>query len=250
MYAFTGCYSLKEEEDKISKSIDLNEQRKVTQDKVLIVTGEYIPYVGEKLEDHGFLSIMIEHALQECNMDYVIEFYPWARCIEMVQRGEAWAAYPFGFTEDKEQEYLFSDPIYQSVHRFYYLKDNDKIKNEVNDFDSIKDFTDYTFGGAYGYWYGDRNDFTSYGVKSEWANDTKALLKMLNAKRIDFFIEDELVFDTVVNEVYPGQEDKFIALPNEAKNQNYHLLVSKTYPNSAALLDQFNIALKNIEIKE
>jgi polar amino acid transport system substrate-binding protein len=213
-------------------------------DKVLIVTGEYIPYVGENLENMGFITELIESTLRLANIDYEIKFYPWARCSEMVQSGEAWASYPYGHSDANDQIYLFSDIIYNTKHKFYYLKDNEKITEEVNDFTTIGDFKDYILGGANGYWYGNPEDFAKLGVTTEWAGDTDALIKMLHSKRIDFFIEDELVCKEAIKRLFPGEEEKFGILPTDAKIQDYYLMVSKVYPKSEELLNQFNFSLK------
>lgn len=242
---FNGCQRA-DQTDKAVKAVptDTALQETVTDDKILIVTGEYIPYVGEKLEDGGFLSELIGQTLDRCDFEYEIEFYPWARCKEMLQKGEAWASYPFGHSEDNDDGYLFSDTIYQTKHLVYYWKDNDKLTADFYGYESLKDFKDYVFGGAYGYWYGNRNDLAALGISSEWAKDTDALVKMLRSGRIDFFIEDELVSTEVINRLFPDETEQFATLPAVAKLQDYYLMVSKEYPSSEKYLEQFNQALK------
>lgn len=213
-------------------------------EKVLIVTGEYVPYVGQNLKNQGFITELIETALIDAGIDYEIEFYPWARCSEMVENGEAWAAYPYGHSEQNDKTYLFSDAIFKTKHKFYYLKENDRISEEVQGFTTISDFKDYVFGGANGYWYGTPEDVAGLGVEVEWAGDTDALLKMLYAKRIDFFIEDELVCEDAIQRLFPGEKDKFATLPANAREQDYYMIASKDYPESEALLQRFNNAIK------
>jgi polar amino acid transport system substrate-binding protein len=168
----------------------------------------------------------------------------------MVEKGEAWASYPFGHSDSRDQTYLFSDSIYHTQHKFFYLKENEKITDEVLDFNTISEFKDFTFGGANGYWYGNQEDFKALGVTAEWASDTDALLKMLNSNRIDFFIEDELVCYEAIRRLFPGEEEKFETLPKNAKSLYYYLIVSKDYPNSQELLDKFNDSLKVVQNKK
>ncbi|MHB8131047.1 MAG: substrate-binding periplasmic protein [Mobilitalea sp.] len=250
-FFLVGCHTAKKTELMENELQTQSESATETPtQKVLIVTGEYVPYVGETLENRGFITELIEAALDQCDIEYEIKFYPWARCSEMVQSGEAWASFPYGHSESNDQAYLFSDIIYHTTHKFYYLKENEKITKEVYEFNSIGNFTNYIFGGANGYWYGSQEDFRTLGVKAEWANDTDALLKMLNSKRIDFFIEDELVCDEVIHRLFPEVEDKFETLPQDAKVQDYYLIVSKKYPRSQELLVQFNRSLKEINDNE
>ena len=217
-----------------------------TEDKLLIVTSDYAPYVGENIENQGFLTQMIEEALKTCGFEYEIKFYPWARCREMVENGQAWATYPYGHSEDNDEYFLFSSKIYSAKHKFYYRKDNKRFNQKVLEFDSIDDFEGFVFGGANGYWYGNRRDIAALSVKVEWAKNTDALVKMLYAGRIDFMIEDELVCEDTIQRLFPEDEDAFATLRTDAKLQDYYLLTSKKYPNSQKLLDQFNEALNEI----
>jgi len=246
-----GCHTTKEsdeiEKDSPTPTESISEE---PDSKVLIVTGEYIPYVGQSLLDRGFVTKIIEATLNNCDIEYKIEFYPWARCTEMVKSGEAWASYPFGHSELNDQTYLSSDNIYYSKHKFFYLKENKDITQEVLDFNKISEFNNFTFGGANGYWYGNPKDFKAVGVSAEWASDTDALLKMLYAERIDFLIEDELVCNEAIRRLFPGEEDKFETLPKDAKSLEYYLIVSKDYPKSQELLDRFNDSLKEIQDSE
>jgi polar amino acid transport system substrate-binding protein len=247
IWILVGCAKSKQTFESVTEVPTQVEAVTVIPDaKVLLVTGEYVPYVGEALEYQGFITKLIETTLKVADIDYEIKFYPWARCSKMVESGEAWATYPYGHSETNDQTYLFSDTLYSAKHKFYYLRANDKIKNEVYDFTSIDDFKEYTFGGANGYWYGKPKDFAAHNVKVEWAGDTDALLKMLYSKRIDFFIEDELVCEEAIERLFPGEEEKFDTLPFDARTQDYYLMVSKDYPKGEELLNKFNKALYDV----
>jgi len=215
-------------------------------DVILIVTGEYAPYTSQTQDNSGFLTEIVEAVLKESGMEYEIKFYPWERCSQMVLTGEAWASFPYGFSEEKALLYNFSDSVFSSKHKFYYLVGNEKIGDEVMEFSKISDFSNFTFGGANGYWYGDQAEFDHNGVKVEWANDTDALIKMLHSGRIDFLVEDELVCDTAIERIFPDAIDDFDKLPIYAKIQDYFLLISKEYPETQGITEQFNNALKKL----
>jgi ABC-type amino acid transport substrate-binding protein len=162
----------------------------------------------------------------------------------MVLSGEAWATFPYGYSVEMGRSYDFSDPIFTSRHKFYFLKSNEKLREEAMDFSRISEFPNsFTFGGANGYWYGNQAEVEKSGLKTEWANDTDALIKMLRSERIDFFIEDDLVCDEAIQRLFPKEIDKFAKLPNEAKIQDYYLIVSKDYRSTNELTEKFNEAL-------
>ncbi len=216
--------------------------------KVLLVTGEYAPYTSAKLSDHGFFTAIIETVLREMGLEYEIRFYPWARCEEMVLSGQAWAAFPYGMSEKTAPSYLISSAVYSSRHKFFYLKTNGKFGDKTQNFRDIADFKEYVVGGANGYWYGTKEDLKHQGfLRVVWADDIYGLVRMLYSKRIDVFIEDELVGWEVIKRIYPGEEDKFATLTSDARSSQYNLIVSKTYPKSEELLEQFNAALDRIK---
>lgn len=215
--------------------------------KVLIVTSEYVPYVAQTKTNKGFFTELIKKTLSYSGIEYEIKFYPWSRCSEMVKSGKAWASFPYAKNKTRETMFYFSDPIYKTKHKFYYIKDNVKLSKEFINYSKINDFTDYVFGGANGYWYGNRSDINALGIKSEWVNDTDALLKMLHSGRIDFFIEGELVYNEAMKRLFPEHEKDFTSLPAIAMLQDYFLMVSKDYPNSKELLAKFNYSLQHIK---
>ena len=228
---------------------NLQKNSSPTQDdsKILLVTSEYIPYTSQNLPDDGIFTKIVKEICANANIEIEIQFFPWGRCEEMVQSGEAWASLPYSHSDSRDSLYLFCDPICETKHKFYYLAGNEEITGKAMNFTKIADFKGFTFGGANGYWYGNQEDVESLGVKAEWADDTDSLLKMLYAGRIDFIIEDELVFEEAIARLFPEEKDKFLSLPHTARKQQYHLIVSKVYPESEELLKKFNDSLKDLK---
>lgn len=214
--------------------------------KILLVTGEYPPYTSEKINGYGFFTQIVEAVLKDANLKYELKFYPWARGLDMTANGTAWATFPYGHAKDFDKTYFTTDGIFSSTHKFIYLLNNPKIKAEVQKFQQISDFKDYTFGGTDGYWYGSEEDFQKQNVNIEWTTDLEGIINMLLSKRIDFFIEDEAVFNYTINNSYPEDRNKFDFLENDAQKRDYLLLVSKSYPNTNLILKKFNKSLKKI----
>ena len=216
--------------------------------KVLLVTGEYPPYTSEKLPHGGFFTQIVSAVLKDMGVEYEIRFYPWHRCEEMIQNGQAWASFPYANTTQKASKYLLSAPVLSARHKYFYLKDNQKIAQKEGEPKALPDFKDCVFGGANGYWYGSKADLTALGLtKVQWAEDPYGLVRMLYNGRIEVFAEDELVGRDVIHRLYQGEEDKFATLSNNAITWEYLLIVSKDYPRSEELLIKFNDSLKKLK---
>lgn len=216
--------------------------------KVLLVTGEYAPYTSEKLPDKGRFVLIVAAVLQEADIEYEIRFYPWARCQEMVRTGQAWASFPYGYSATTARTYLLSEPILSARHKYFYLKTNQAIAANEDELQELAAFKDHVFGGANGYWYGSRTDLAALELtKIQWADDIYGLVRMLHSRRIDVFIEDDLVGWEVINRLYQAQQDQFATLERDAKLMDYFLIVSKQYPRSEELLTKFNDALRRLE---
>lgn len=243
-----GCTTAENDQDRVdSINIPVENDENLSTDKIIIVTGEYAPYTSEHVAGYGAFTQIVEAVLKESGLESEIKFYPWARASEMVKSGEAWASFPYGFTEEMAQVYDYSDSIIQSPHKFYYLKANQNLAREGVNFSKISDFSNFTFGGANDYWYGNKAAIENSGVKAEWANDADALLKMLHAGRIDFLIEDQQVADEAIARLFPEDRDAFATLPNIASQQDYFLIISKSYPNSQLYREKFNAALQRLK---
>lgn len=243
-----GSTTVKNEQEPVDSAntpIENNENQKTN--KIIIVTGEYAPYTSENVVGYGAFTQIVEAVLKEAGLESEVKFYPWARASEMVKNGEAWASFPYGYINEMAQVYDYSDSIIQSPHLFYYFKSNQKLAREGVEFSKISDFSNYTFGGANDYWYGNKATIENSGVKVEWANDVDALLKMLHAGRIDFLIEDYQVADEAIARLFPEDIGAFATLPNTASQHDYYLIISKDYPNSQLYREKFNAALQTLK---
>lgn len=212
-------------------------------------TGEFSPFTTESTPGKGFFTEMVVAVTSEMGRRTDISFYPWTRAEEMVADGQAFAAFPYAKSPEREKKYLFSEPMYSCHNCFFYLKDNKRLGSDIKNIKRIEDLRQYTFGGIMGYYYGDRRAIGQMGIKSEWAEDTSGIMKMLHAQRVDFVVESELVGWETIRKLYPNEVDRFAVLPNPQSVNNLHLIVSKSYPDSQKILIEFNDALKRAQDK-
>jgi polar amino acid transport system substrate-binding protein len=230
-----------------SNSNKLNKNINTGAKEILIVSGEFPPLVSENLPGYGMISNIVTAIMKDTKLPFKIKFYPWARCEEMVRSGEAFAAFPYALNAQRQKEFYFSNPIFTSNDKFFYLNNNKKITKDFFNNTKLSDFKSYIFGGQLGYWYGSKDDVDKLGIQSEWTTSTESLIKMLYNRRIDFFIDQNDVSRFYINKLYPNQSSLFGSLKANAKVQFSYLMASRKYSDAKEIINKVNISLNKLQ---
>lgn len=214
-----------------------------TSAEVILTTGDWPPYVFEQ-GDPGPMAALITAAFKESGVTTKIVFYPWKRAEDEVRQGKAFAAFPYAITAERQKEFDFSDPIYVAYSKFFYSK---KYHPNGIPFAELKDLRGYIVGGVLGYWY--EPTFKDAGLQVESVASTEQNIEKLALGRIDLMIEEENTTWYLVRKLRATEIDQFAALPLPASMGSAPgngLMVSRSYPNSAQLLKQFNTGLATL----
>jgi len=253
---FVGCSSEKDEvisektpikesdiqptED--AKTDDTNDTAK--SEKVVFVTGEWAPYVSETLPNKGSVTELVEAICMEAGIEYEIQFVPWERAEEMVKAGEAFAAFPYAVNAERKAIYNVSDTIFQTGPVIAYYSKNANILEDM-DYVDLSSFVGFTFVQMAG----DLMipELEKNGIEVETTATVDSAIKMLYEGRADFTIDNLVVILDAVSRVAPDETEnlKTLTKPFGEKNTNA-LIVSRVYPETDALLKQFNEGLAAI----
>jgi len=212
--------------------------------KVVLATGEWAPYTSEKMAGGGFFTEIVTAVFKEAGIEVEYKYYPWLRCESEAKAGTAFAAFPYIITPERKKIFDFTDGIYASKARFFYMKN--KITTDVK-WEKYEDLKNYKIAGTLGYWY--VKSFEKAGLKPDYANDDTASMKKLQAGRVDLFPTDELVGWGIIKKEFPGEVSNFGVVKKPLNVDNLMLMVSRSYPDSAAIKVKVNAALKRIKEK-
>ncbi|MBF0378216.1 MAG: transporter substrate-binding domain-containing protein [Desulfamplus sp.] len=213
-------------------------------EKIVLVTGEWAPYTSEKMKGQGFFTEVVSAVFKEAGLEVEYKFYPWLRCEDMIQKGKAYAAFPYMINDERKKIYDFSEPLAKSTGRLFYLKSN--VKSEVV-WEKYEDLKKYKVGGTAGYWY--EKPFADAGVKLDLAVSDELGMKKLHGGRFDLLATDELVGWDLVNTFFSTDKHNFAVVKKPLNNDNLRLMVSRTYPDSQAITKKVNEALQRIKDK-
>lgn len=210
-----------------------------------LVTGnDFAPYSGEKLPDGGFATDIVVNIVKNMGTTMPVRFLPWKRGYEQTVSGAYLATFPYVKTMERENEALFSEPLYYSVVQVWSLKEN---LLRYSDHNSL---IGKTFCNPLGYFTNNtmKNLITEKKINLQEPPNMETCLKFLALGRADFVIGPKPAI--MAEGVKAGVSDKLAAseVPYQ-ENPNY-LIVGKNNKDGAAFLEKFNESLKALRGSE
>jgi len=206
--------------------------------QLLLVTDYWPPFVFDI--DKGLATEIILAAFDETDIDIVIEFYPWERCLHMVQNNLALGSFPWTETEARKEKYLFSDPITSQKTVLMYLED------EILDIFTIEEIyqSDYLIGVLDSYQY--LEVLETLDVNLDYStSELNALEKLIN-KRVDFVVIDQENAFYLLENNYPEYVGEMGVHLIEDFSYWLSLMMGNDYPNVEEIHEQFNEGLNKI----
>ncbi len=209
---------------------------------IIVTTGEWPPLISNRKIGGGPISTVISEAFAISGIKVEFQFFPWKRALQELRIGRAIASSAWRITKDREQEFLFSDGIYDNQNVFFHLK------STVFDWKQLSDLEDYYIGAALGYAYSEgfdkgekKGDFEVFRVNKE-----KSLIDMLLTKRIDVFPANREVGLQLIRSQTPDAFNQFTIHPKALSFNPLHLVFNQDN-KSKALLDKFNNGLRQLK---
>jgi polar amino acid transport system substrate-binding protein len=187
----------------------------------------------------GLFSEIVTAAFKKVDVDVVYAFVPWKRAYLMAKDGNADATMPWYKTVDREQDFLFSDPVVLTVNKFFIVKDR-SIPTDFQ-WNSVADFKKFRVGGVDGYWY--QEEFRKNGIQLDLAMSDRLNVKKLRDGRFDTFVADELIGWYLIGNEFPGRTKEFATLDKPESVCSSHLIAAKRNAKSMALISEFNRGL-------
>ncbi len=217
-------------------------------ERLLIVTGEYPPYVSDSIEGGGLHYELVDAIMSELGLDYRIEYYPWARCVKMVQDGEAFGTFPWSKSDDRINQFYFTEPLFidptESFVLFYY-----KPNLDLSDLDGavIESFRDYNVGGLFDYFY--VPIFEGAGYTLDMSAEEREVYEKLISGRVDMLPADKYVSHYLIEKYYPDEVDNFayIEVPFLERGDNYSIMVDIDNIQAKWFIEVFNKGLEAIK---
>lgn len=208
--------------------------------KVNLTSAEYPPYYGEHLKNQGPVSEIIKHAFANVNYETEIAFYPWARSEFFAKKGGKFQGmFPPWHTKQREEFFLFSDPIFANIIGFYKHKNSNVIASRD------LDLSNFTIGAVTGY--ADPQSFEDTSVQKYFViNDTRNL-QMLCKQRVDLIVIDKLSAHHILTKQLPECFDQLEWVEPALEFKDQHLAISLSTHNAQLIIKDFNKGLQQLK---
>ncbi len=214
-------------------------------EKVVFAIGEWPPYVSSEMANYGYTTELVSAICREAGITPVYKFYPWARAEQLVQEGKVFGSFAYAITETRKSKYLLSDVFQYGDNVFLYYDDNINITDNIIAAKDLNDLKSLSFGVVLGDFM--REEYEIRDLKHYEVKNTRQLIRMLKAKRIDMIVGDRASLHYEIKKTFPQEVTKFKALTFSYMNAMPNVLIaSKKYPNSEQILSRFNTGLKKI----
>jgi len=210
-----------------------------------MATGEWPPYVSQKLPNHGGVVELVNAVVEEMGMTLQYDFVPWPRAEALVKSGDVYAAFPYARTEAREAEFDFSAPLFASYSVFFYFKPH----LHSADFQTLADLKRFRIAGVNGFFYLDLLD--QAGLQVTRLSQRRQLVLWLYRDRVDLIPMDLISGQALINDMFPEDAHHFTYIPKSIDEEQgivqNHLLVSRKFNTANDLTVRFNQALQRLK---
>jgi len=210
-----------------------------------ISTGEWQPWVSETLRKDGVAIDIVKTIFKSQSIDTEISFYPWKRSFDLAKKGKFDASAIWFKTEEREKDFLYSNPIFSTQNVIIYKKGK-KIK-----FSNFDDLKTYKIALTRSYSYGKMIDsmIDEKSIKIKWVNNDILALKQLEKRdNFDIFICAKSVAKSLITDNFKDGSI-FIFHPKPIAETPLYLIVSKKVKDAQNIIDSFNKGLIELQKK-
>ncbi|WP_269531874.1 ABC transporter substrate-binding protein [Chitinimonas sp. BJYL2] len=209
----------------------------VSAEPLPLVTGnDYAPFADQKLPEGGMTVELVKAALKESKVEFAIHWQPWARGLHETRSGKFAATFPYLKTPEREQDFLYSRPIY-AIEDWLFAKPNAGLDpNNLGSLEGKKICLPLGWAPAAKL----VPMIKSGAIKQEQPKDISTCVRMVSAGRADFFVTDQFQGSAAIAGTGVTNVTKSSYSVGSAA---LYLITSKSFSQGKSLIDAFNQGL-------
>ncbi len=206
---------------------------------ISMLTVEWAPHYGSELPEQGLTTAIVKAAFKAGGHSSSVDFIPWARALKEVDEGKADIVMGAYHNKDREQTYIFSDPIY-----FLELGLIARPGLGINRYESLRDLTPYSIGISRGFANSEEFDSANY-LDKHVATYPNLNIRKLFRGRIDMAVMNfDLFRYEAKKEGFCISDVEFMEPPLET--HGLYLMASRNIDDGEQIIEDFNRGLDQI----
>ncbi len=223
-------------------------EQSASQTLVRLSTAEREPYIGLNLPNNGYVHELVTEVFQRVGYDVEIAFYPWARAVMNVEKGQRDGLVPVYYDESLSTDMAFSDPFPGGKIGFLKKKSTEipiTMAPDIDQADMLHQLREYTFGMVRGSVNTPELDAADFLHKDFVATDMQNLLKVFKG-RVDFAVIDKYTAADLMVNTLPHLIGQLEFMNPPLAEKSFHIAFSKHSPGYQQRLNDFNRGLQEV----
>jgi len=206
-----------------------------------ISTGNFPPFVGEKIEGQGLATKIIQRTMKEMGNQTTITFLPWKRGFRDTYNGKYYGTYPYSKNKERQRKWHYSQPLYNLQEVFFSKVENNFV------YTNNEDLVGLTVCKPIGY--------NLFNLKKIVDDQTINLIRppamrncfaMLNKGRVDLVMTNETSGFAVL--VQEGFETKHFKVSDKVfVDIGHHLIIPKKVEGGKEFIVKFDSTLEKLK---
>ena len=207
-----------------------------------LVTGDdYAPFTGKALPAGGMLTQMVRAALQRSSIDSSLDWQPWKRGYMKTLRGDYDATFPYVHTPQREEVFLYSEPLFVAEQHIFSRAGQVIEINDVRSMQGLR--LCYPLG-----WQPPpiiQQLLDDGQLRRHSPTGLNECARLLLMDRDDFFISDRRLGETAL-QLTGVPLEQFRRSDSAINSSTLHLIVPRSHPQAAVIIAQFNQGLAQL----
>ena len=207
-----------------------------------LVTGDdYAPFTGKALPAGGMLTQVVRAALQRSSIGSSLDWQPWKRGYMKTLRGDYDATFPYVHTPQREEVFLYSEPLFVAEQHIFSRAGQVIEINDVRSMQGLR--LCYPLG-----WQPPpiiQQLLDDGQLRRHSPTGLNECARLLLMDRDDFFISDRRLGETAL-QLTGVPLEQFRRSDSAINSSTLHLIVPRSHPQAAVIIAQFNQGLAQL----
>lgn len=206
--------------------------------------GEWPPYFGQGLRQHGVFAHLVTEAFRREGLQVEYQLMPWKRALSLVESGALHGSPGWAFSEERARLFHYSAPVIISRDVLFYARERPLNVRGLADLEGRQ------IGATTGYHYGTQiEQLEQQGrLRLDRAPSDELSLRKLLLGRLDGVLMNREVGLELLRSRFSAQERAGIEHSERALSEKpSHMLMSRALPEVPALLQAFNRGLAKLQ---